>query len=151
MISEQFFYAWMVNKKGLTEDAAQENLQRVQQIDAHYDLFTACFADDYAQVRAALEYTQEEAQRGETPKHTIPLAGDPYNETLLLKNALALHIESEADDDYFDQWMQQTTGAEDDPLDVSSQQFQQILEGYREMGPVDDEQVRKMLASMKDH
>ena len=147
MISEQYIYDWMTKKKGLKESVAKANRGRMKRINEVYNLFDAYMDDGCAYIISLFEYTTTDAKNGLLPEHDIIIVGNYYTGTQSLKYALKLYIEAMEDDEYFDAWMKATTSVcpIDGTKDVSDDEFDELCATFRNMGPIDDAQVRKIL------
>ena len=147
MISEQYIYDWMVNKKGLKESVAKTNRGRIKRIDEVYNLFYAYMNDGCAYVLSLFEYSKNDEKNGLLPEHDIIIDGNYYTGTQSLKYALNLYIEAMEDDDYFDAWMKSATLAEqsDGNQDVSADDFNKLISSFRNMGSISDAKVHEML------
>lgn len=143
MIGENYFYDWMINKKGLSESVAKTNLARIKRITYVYDLSYEYINDGCAHVLSLFEYSAEDAELGLEPEHNIVIKGDYYTGTQSLKYALKLYIAAQEDDDYFDAWIKANADADE------TEAFDETLKSYREMGPITDADVRVMLQELK--
>lgn len=147
MVNETYFYDWMMNNKGLKESVTKTNLARINRINTVYDLFDAYLEDGCAYVLSLFEYSKNDEKKGLLPEHDVAIVGNYYTGTQSLKYALKLYIESMEDDKYFEKWLKAELGKETsyDYPDVLNDAFEEILDSARNLGPINDEQIRKML------
>ena len=143
MIGEQYIYDWITKKKGLKPSVAKTNIGRLKRINEVYDLFDAYLIDGCAYVLSLFEYSKADEKNGFLPEHDIIIVGDYYTGTQSLKYALKLYIEAMGDYDFFDAWMKAAASADIDG--VSDDEFDELLSALREMGKINDPQVRKIL------
>ena len=151
MINEQYIYDWMTKKKGLKESVAKTNWGRIKRINEIYNLFDAYIDDGCAYVLSLFEYTTADAKNGLLPEHDIIIVGNYYTGTQSLKYALKLYIEAMEDDDYFDVWIKSATSPDTNKgvKDASDDEFDELLDAFHDIGPINDAQVREMLSEGK--
>ena len=148
IINEQYIYDWMTKKKGLKETVAKANLSRIKRIDEVYNLFKE-YLNDYCEYLLSLfEYSTSDERNGLVPAHDIVIDGNYYTGTQSLKYALKLYIEAEDDDDFFEEWIKEGAKSEDDG--ISYDEFNELFTSLREMGPINSDDIRKIIDEYKN-
>jgi hypothetical protein len=143
MIGAEYFYDWMIHKKGLGEETAKTNLARIKRINTVYDLFYEYLKDECAYVLSLFEYSSEDMELGLEPEHDVVINGNYYTGTQSLKYALKLYIEAQQDDNYFDGWIKASANADE------AAAFEETLRTCREMGTITDAEVRGMMRELE--
>ena len=140
MFNEKYFSDWLATQKHLSKNVVSSTLSRVRRIDEVYNLLYEYAKDDCEYLVSLFEYSRQDARNGLLPDHDIQLKGDYYTGTMSLKSALKLFIEFQEDDAFIAQCI--NTKPDEDAA------FSEILKSFREMGPITDSDVRKMLAEL---
>lgn len=148
MILKDEFRNWLVNQYGLKPQAADVNVARMVRINNVYDVAAAYAADGCVYLLQLFTYTTEDSCKGLQPDHDVVIVGNYYTGTQSLKYALRRYIEflnqhtslhgsaaSVSEDERFD--------------DVSDEEFMELLEFLRNMGPL-EKSAREMLEEMRE-
>lgn len=93
-MNENSFYKWLKTIKKLSENACKSRLSNCRKIEEYYGDLDAHYDRDRCEsILSGLTYSEGDSEKNISPKHKIPIEGDTYAKTQVLRDSLYLFIE----------------------------------------------------------